>query len=241
MARVLIADELSPAAVAVLEERGILVDVRPGLAEADLAAVVGDYDGLAVRSATKVTARVLDAAGNLKVIGRAGIGVDNIDLAAATGRGVVVMNTPFGNSVTTAEHALALMLALARRVPAADRSTRAGKWEKSRFVGTELAGKVLGLIGCGNIGAIVADRAQGLKMRVIAYDPLSGARTGARSGRGAGIVRRSAGARRPDQPARPADREHAQHVGSRGAGEHQAGRAHRQLRARRPDRRGRAV
>jgi D-3-phosphoglycerate dehydrogenase / 2-oxoglutarate reductase len=171
MARVLIADELSPAAVAVLEERGILVDVRPGLAEADLAGVVGDYDGLAVRSATKVTARVLDAAGNLKVIGRAGIGVDNIDLAAATSRGVVVMNTPFGNSVTTAEHALALMLALARRVPAADRSTRAGKWEKSRFVGTELAGKVLGLIGCGNIGAIVADRAQGLKMRVIAYDP----------------------------------------------------------------------
>jgi D-3-phosphoglycerate dehydrogenase len=171
MARVLIADELSPAAVAVLEDRGILVDVRPGLAEADLAAVLGGYDGLAVRSATKVTARVLDAAGNLKVIGRAGIGVDNIDLAAATGRGVVVMNTPFGNSVTTAEHALALMLALARRVPAADRSTRAGKWEKSRFVGTELAGKVLGLIGCGNIGAIVADRAQGLKMRVIAYDP----------------------------------------------------------------------
>jgi D-3-phosphoglycerate dehydrogenase / 2-oxoglutarate reductase len=171
MARVLIADDLSPAAVAVLEDRGILVDVRTGLGEGELCAVVGDYDGLAVRSATKVTARVLDAAGNLKVIGRAGIGVDNIDLAAATGRGVVVMNTPFGNSVTTAEHALALMLALARRVPAADRSTRAGKWEKSRFVGTELAGKVLGLIGCGNIGAIVADRAQGLKMRVIAYDP----------------------------------------------------------------------
>jgi D-3-phosphoglycerate dehydrogenase len=145
--------------------------VRTGLAEADLAAVVGDYDGLAVRSATKITARVLDAAGNLKVIGRAGIGVDNIDLAAATGRGVVVMNTPFGNSVTTAEHTLALMLAMARRVAAADLSTRAGKWEKSRFVGTELAGKVLGLIGCGNVGAIVADRAQGLKMRVIAYDP----------------------------------------------------------------------
>ena len=171
MARVLIADDLSPAAVAVLEDRGILVDVRTGLGEGELCAVVGDYDGLAVRSATKVTARVLDAAANLKVIGRAGIGVDNIDLAAATGRGVVVMNTPFGNSVTTAEHALALMLALARRVPAADRSTRAGKWEKSRFVGTELAGKVLGLIGCGNIGAIVADRAQGLKMRVIVYDP----------------------------------------------------------------------
>ena len=171
MARVLIADELSPAAVAVLEDRHILVDVQTGLSEADLAAVIGDYDGLAVRSATRVTAHVLAAADNLKVIGRAGIGVDNIDLAAATNRGVVVMNTPFGNSVTTAEHTLALMLALARRVPAADRSTRAGRWEKSRFVGTELAGKVLGLIGCGNIGAIVAERAQGLKMRVIAYDP----------------------------------------------------------------------
>jgi D-3-phosphoglycerate dehydrogenase / 2-oxoglutarate reductase len=171
MARILIADDLSPAAVAVLEDRDMLVDVQTGLSEADLAAVIGDYDGLAVRSATKVTAGVLAAANNLKVIGRAGIGVDNIDLAAATSRGVVVMNTPFGNSVTTAEHTLALMLALARRVPAADRSTRAGKWEKSRFVGTELAGKVLGLIGCGNIGAIVADRAQGLKMRVIAYDP----------------------------------------------------------------------
>jgi D-3-phosphoglycerate dehydrogenase / 2-oxoglutarate reductase len=171
MARVLIADELSPAAVAVLEERAVLVDVRTGLAEADLAAMIGDYDGLAVRSATKVTARVLAAAGNLKVIGRAGIGVDNIDLAAATSRGVVVMNTPFGNSVTTAEHTIALMLALARQLPAADRSTRAGRWEKSRFVGTELAGKALGLIGCGNIGSIVADRAQGLKMRVIAYDP----------------------------------------------------------------------
>jgi D-3-phosphoglycerate dehydrogenase / 2-oxoglutarate reductase len=171
MTRVLIADELSPAAVAVLEDRDILVDVQTGLSEADLAAVIGDYDGLAVRSATKVTAPVLAAADNLRVIGRAGIGVDNIDLDAATSRGVVVMNTPFGNSVTTAEHTLALMLALARRVPAADRSTRAGKWEKSRFVGTELAGKVLGLIGCGNIGAIVAERAQGLKMRVIAYDP----------------------------------------------------------------------
>jgi D-3-phosphoglycerate dehydrogenase / 2-oxoglutarate reductase len=171
MARVLIADDLSPAAVAVLEERGMLVDIRTGLAEGELCAIVAGYDGLAVRSATKVTARVLEAADNLKVIGRAGIGVDNIDLGAATSRGVVVMNTPFGNSVTTAEHTLALMLALARQLPAADRSTRAGKWEKTRFVGTELAGKVLGLIGCGNIGAIVADRAQGLKMRVIAYDP----------------------------------------------------------------------
>jgi D-3-phosphoglycerate dehydrogenase len=171
VARVLIADELSPAAVAALEDRGILVDVRTGLAEDELNAIIGAYDGLAVRSATKVTRRIIDAAGNLKVIGRAGIGVDNIDVAAATGRGVVVMNTPLGNSVTTAEHTIALMLALARQVPAADHSTRAGKWEKSRFIGTEIAGKVLGLIGCGNIGSVVADRAQGLKMRVIVYDP----------------------------------------------------------------------
>jgi len=171
VARVLIADELSPAAVFALEDRGIPVDVRTGLSEAELSAMIGAYDGLAVRSATKVTRSVIEAAGNLKVIGRAGIGVDNIDVAAATSRGVVVMNTPFGNSVTTAEHTIALMLALARQVPAADRSTRAGRWEKSRFVGTELAGKVLGLIGCGNIGSVVADLARGLKMRVIAYDP----------------------------------------------------------------------
>jgi D-3-phosphoglycerate dehydrogenase len=171
VARVLIADELSPAAVAVLEDRGIVVDVRTGLAEADLAALIGAYDGLAVRSTTRVTEPLLAAAGHLQVIGRAGVGVDNIDVAAATRRGVVVMNTPFGNSTTTAEHTIALMLALARRIPAADRSTRSGKWEKARFVGTELAGKVLGLIGCGNIGAVVADRAQGLKMRVVAYDP----------------------------------------------------------------------
>jgi D-3-phosphoglycerate dehydrogenase len=171
VAQVLIADELSPAAVVVLEDRGILVDARTGLSEAELAATIGGYDGLVVRSTTKVTATLLGAADNLKVIGRAGIGIDNVDLAAATSRGVVVMNTPFGNSVTTAEHTIALMLALARQLPAADRSTRAGKWEKSRFVGTELAGKVLGLIGCGNVGSIVADRAQGLKMRVIAYDP----------------------------------------------------------------------
>jgi len=171
MARVLIADALSPAAVAVFEDRGVLADVRTGLSEAELCAAIEGYDGLAVRSATKVTGPVLDAARRLKVVGRAGIGVDNIDLAAATARGVLVMNTPFGNSVTTAEHAIAMMLALARQVPAADRSTRAGKWEKSRFVGTELTGKTLGLIGCGNIGSIVAERAHGLKMRVIAYDP----------------------------------------------------------------------
>ncbi|WP_119460795.1 phosphoglycerate dehydrogenase [Rhodospirillaceae bacterium SYSU D60014] len=171
MTKVLIADELSPRAVEVLRERDIAVDVRPGLPAAELEACIGDYDGLAVRSATKITARILDAAANLKVIGRAGIGVDNIDVPAATQRGVVVMNTPHGNAVTTAEHAIALMMALARQIPAADRSTQAGKWEKSRFLGMELAGKTLGIIGCGNIGSIVADRAHGLKMKVIAFDP----------------------------------------------------------------------
>jgi D-3-phosphoglycerate dehydrogenase / 2-oxoglutarate reductase len=177
MPKVLIADELSPAAVSVFAERGIEALVRTGLDEAGLMAVVADYDGLAVRSATKVTAPVLAAARRLKVVGRAGIGIDNIDLAAATARGVVVMNTPFGNSITTAEHTIAMILALARQLPAADRSTRAGKWEKSRFLGMEVAGKTLGLIGCGNIGSIVAELARGLRMRVIAYDPyLSGER-----------------------------------------------------------------
>ncbi|HET6469634.1 MAG TPA: phosphoglycerate dehydrogenase [Geminicoccaceae bacterium] len=171
MPKVLIADKLSPAAVEVFAARGVETDLRPGMSQDELILTVGDYDGLAVRSATKVTAEVLEAGTNLKVVGRAGIGIDNIDLAAATARGVVVMNTPFGNSVTTAEHTIALMLALAREIPAADRSTRAGRWEKSRFMGVELAGKVLGLIGCGNIGSIVAGRAQGLRMHVIAYDP----------------------------------------------------------------------
>ena len=171
MLRVLIADEMSPRAAEVFRRHEIAVDTLTGLSPADLAAAVGAYEGLAVRSATKVTAAIIEAGRRLKVIGRAGIGVDNIDLAAATQRGIVVMNTPHGNSVTTAEHAIAMMFALARQIPAADRSTRAGKWEKSRFVGVELAGKTLGIVGCGNIGAIVADRAHGLKMKVIAYDP----------------------------------------------------------------------
>ena len=175
MPKVLISDNLSPAAVDVFHDRGVEVDVRTGLSENELCAIIGDYDGLAVRSATKVTPAVLGAAHNLKVIGRAGIGVDNIDVTEATAKGVVVMNTPFGNSVTTAEHAIAMMMALARQLPSADRSTRASKWEKSRFMGVELTGKVLGLIGCGNIGSIVAERAQGLKMRVIAFDPFLGA------------------------------------------------------------------
>ena len=171
MFRVLIADKLSPAAVAIFEERGIRADVKTGLSPDEQKAIIGDYDGLAIRSTTKVTADMLAAATRLKVVGRAGIGVDNVDIEAATEAGVVVMNTPFGNSVTTAEHAIAMMMALARQLPAADRSTRAGKWEKSRFVGVELASKTLGIIGCGNIGSIVANRAQGLKMRVIAFDP----------------------------------------------------------------------
>ena len=171
MPKVLIADELSPRAVAVFAERGIDADVAIGLQPEVLAGRIGAYDGLAVRSATKVTAALLAEASVLKIVGRAGIGVDNIDVPAATQRGIVVMNTPYGNAITAAEHAIAMMFALARQIPAADRSTQAGKWEKSRFMGVELSGKTLGVIGCGNIGAIVADRAQGLKMRVIGYDP----------------------------------------------------------------------
>src|SRR5271156_4312209 len=169
--RVLISDKLSPAAVAIFKERGVEVDVKPGLDKDELAAIIGDYDGLAIRSATKVTAKLLERAKTLKVIGRAGIGVDNVDIPAATARGVIVMNTPFGNSITTAEHAITLMLSLARQIPEADVSTRAGKWEKNKFMGVEISGKTLGIIGCGNIGSIVADRAIGLKMKVIAYDP----------------------------------------------------------------------
>ncbi|MGE5145816.1 MAG: phosphoglycerate dehydrogenase, partial [Candidatus Eiseniibacteriota bacterium] len=171
MPKVLISDDLSPRAAEILRERGVEVDVKVGMKPDELKACIGDYDGLAVRSATKVKADILAAAKNLKVIGRAGIGVDNIDVPAATAKGVVVMNTPFGNSITTAEHAIALMFAVARQIPAADRSTQAGKWEKSRFMGVELTGKTLGIIGCGNIGSIVADRALGLKMKVIAFDP----------------------------------------------------------------------
>jgi D-3-phosphoglycerate dehydrogenase / 2-oxoglutarate reductase len=171
MPRVLISDKLSPAAVAIFQERGVEVDVKPGLDKDELASIIGDYDGLAIRSATKVTAKLLESAKKLKVVGRAGIGVDNVDIPAATQRGVIVMNTPFGNSITTAEHAIALMFALARQIPAADASTQAGKWEKNRFMGVEITAKVLGIIGCGNIGSIAATRAVGLKMRVIAFDP----------------------------------------------------------------------
>lgn len=171
MPKVLISDKMSDRAKEIFVERGIDVDVKVGMSEEELIACIGEYDGLAVRSATKATAAVLEAATNLKVVGRAGIGVDNIDIAAATAQGVVVMNTPFGNAITTAEHAIAMMMALARQIPAADESTQESKWEKSRFMGVELTAKTLGIVGCGNIGSIVADRALGLKMKVVAFDP----------------------------------------------------------------------
>src|SRR4051812_4376357 len=171
MPKVLISDPMDPKAAEIFRAHGVEADERPGLSREELKSIIGEYDGLAIRSATKVTADLLEAAASLKVIGRAGIGVDNVDIPAATARGIVVMNTPFGNSITTAEHAVAMMFALARDLPAADASTQAGKWEKNRFMGVELTSKTLGLIGAGNIGSIVADRARGLRMKVIAYDP----------------------------------------------------------------------
>lgn len=171
MPKVLISDKLAPAAVEIFENAGVEVDFRPGLDKDELLAIINDYDGLAIRSATKVTEDILAAAPRLKVVGRAGIGVDNVDIKAATAAGVVVMNTPFGNAVTTAEHAISMMLALTRQIPQANASTIAGKWEKSKFMGTEITGKKLGIIGCGNIGAIVADRARGLRMKVMGFDP----------------------------------------------------------------------
>jgi D-3-phosphoglycerate dehydrogenase len=171
MPKVLIGDSLSPAAVEIFKSRGIEADIRTGLSKEDLIKIIGDYDGLAVRSACKPDAEVIAAAKKLKVIGRAGIGVDNIDIKAATKHGVVVMNTPFGNAITTAEHAIAMMFAAARQIPAANHDTQAGKWPKSGFMGVELSYKTLGLIGCGNIGARVAERALGLKMKVVSYDP----------------------------------------------------------------------
>src|ERR1700750_82442 len=171
--KVLISDALSPAAVQIFKDRGVEVDFQPNLGKdkntlATLTVIPG---GLAIRSATKATAKIIEKATRLKVIGRAGIGVDNVEIPPATAKGIIVMNTPFGNSITTAEHAITLMLALARQIPQADASTQAGKWEKNRFMGVEITGKTLGVIGCGNIGSIVADRAVGLHMKVIAYDP----------------------------------------------------------------------
>jgi D-3-phosphoglycerate dehydrogenase len=171
--RVLISDALSAAAVQIFKDRGVEVDFQPNLGKdkEKLAEIIGNYDGLAIRSATKVTPKILEKAKQLRVIGRAGIGVDNVDIPAATAKGIIVMNTPFGNSITTAEHAITLMLALARQIPQADASTQAGKWEKNRFMGVEITGKTLGVVGCGNIGSIVANRGIGLHMKVVAYDP----------------------------------------------------------------------
>ncbi len=173
MPRVLVSDELSETAVQIFRDRGIDVDYLPKLGKDKdaLLAAIGQYDGLAIRSATKVTEKLLEQATNLKVVGRAGIGVDNVDIPAASKKGVIVMNTPFGNSITTAEHAIAMMFAVARQIPEANASTHAGKWEKSRFMGVELFNKTLGVIGAGNIGGIVCNRALGLHMKVVAYDP----------------------------------------------------------------------
>ncbi|MFH5772786.1 phosphoglycerate dehydrogenase [Paracoccus broussonetiae] len=173
MPKVLVSDKLSETAVQIFRDRGVDVDYLPdvGKDKEKLAEIIGQYDGLAIRSATKVTAKLLESATNLKVIGRAGIGVDNVEIPAASKKGVIVMNTPFGNSVTTAEHAIALMFAVARQLPEASASTHAGKWEKNRFMGVEVFNKTLGIIGAGNIGSIVIDRALGLRMKVLAYDP----------------------------------------------------------------------
>lgn len=173
MPKVLVSDKLSPTAVQIFKDRGVEVDYMPDIGKDKdrLLDIIADYDGLAIRSATKVTAKLIAAATNLKVVGRAGIGVDNVDIPAASRRGIIVMNTPFGNSITTAEHAISLMLAVARQIPEANASTQAGKWEKNRFMGVEITGKTLGVVGCGNIGSIVATRGVGLKMHVIAFDP----------------------------------------------------------------------
>jgi D-3-phosphoglycerate dehydrogenase len=171
--RVLISDKLSDEGLAVLEAaEGLSFDHKPGLSVDELKKILPEYDGLIIRSGTKVTAEIVEAAKKLRVIGRAGIGVDNVDLTAATARGIIVMNTPEGNTITTAEHAISLMTSLARQIPQATASMRQGKWEKTRFNGKELFDQVLGVVGLGNIGSIVADRARGLRMRVIAFDPI---------------------------------------------------------------------
>ncbi len=170
--KILISDSMSSKAAEIFENtEGLEVDIDTGLSPEELKAKIKDYHGLVIRSATKVTKEILDAAGNLKVIGRAGTGVDNVDTQYASQKGVIVMNTPGGNTVTTAEHAIAMIVALARKIPQATASMKAGKWEKKKFQGTELTGKTLGILGVGNIGSVVASRAQGLKMKVISYDP----------------------------------------------------------------------
>jgi D-3-phosphoglycerate dehydrogenase len=241
--KVLISDALSPAAVAIFKDRGIEVDFQPNLGKDKdkLAETINGFDGLAIRSATKVTAKMLEQAKSLKVIGRAGIGVDNVDIPAATARGIIVMNTPFGNSITTAEHAITLMLSLARQIPEADASTRAGKWEKNKFLGMEIFSKTLGIIGCGNIGSIVADRAIGLKMKVIAYDPYLSAERAVRSRCRESKPRGTVTARRFRDAAYSAHRQDPQHHQRRQLGIDEEGRSADQLCARRADRRSRFV
>ena len=210
--------------------------MKVGLAKEELEKIIGSYDGLAVRSATKATEKIIAAATKLKVIGRAGIGVDNIDVKAATAKGIIVMNTPFGNSITTAEHAISLMMALARQIPEADRSTQAGKWEKSKFLGVELFAKTLGVIGCGNIGSIVADRGIGLKMKVIAFDPFLSLERAMELG--VEKVELDELLRRADFITlhTPLTDKTRNIIDADGADEDQEGRAHHQLRARRPRR-----
>ena len=182
--RVLLSDSLAPQGMEVLRRYAprIQADSRPGLAPAELAAAIGPYDALLIRSSTKVTRDIIDRARALKVIGRAGVGIDNVDLEAATRRGIVVMNSPSGNSVTTAEHTISMLMALARHIPAANASLRSGRWERAKFTGTEVCNKTLGVIGLGNIGRIVADRAAGLKMKVIGSDPFFTAEAAAKIG-----------------------------------------------------------
>jgi D-3-phosphoglycerate dehydrogenase len=169
--KILVADDLSKAAVDIMTKAGLSVDVKTGLPPADLAAIIGQYHGLAVRSATKVTADILKAASNLKIVGRAGVGVDNIDVKAATEKKVQVINTPQGNTLAAGELAIAFIFALARKVAASTASMKRGEWEKKKFMGTEITGKTLGVVGFGNIGKAVAERGVGLKMKVIASDP----------------------------------------------------------------------
>ena len=175
--KVLISDKLSQEAANIFQEKGIIVDYKPDISRNELINIIHDYEGLAIRSNTKVDKEILSKASKLKIIGRAGIGIDNVDIDEATLKGVIVMNTPHGNSITTAEHTIAMIMSLARKIPDANQSTKKGKWEKSKFIGTEVTGKYLGLIGCGNIGSIVADRAKGLKMKVLVYDPFLTAET----------------------------------------------------------------
>lgn len=172
MKKVLVSDTIAPEGIEIFREApGIEVDVMTNLTPDELRGVIGEYDGLAIRSATKVTKEIVDASKNLKVIGRAGIGIDNVDVAAASKRGIVVMNTPGGNTITTAEHTIAMMFALARRIPQATSSMKMGQWEKNKFMGSEVYNKTVGIIGLGRVGSVVAERAKGLMMNVIVHDP----------------------------------------------------------------------